>query len=303
MAASAKSEHDAKLREELDARVPEPLRTLQPLANYRTASRCSSICKNSSKEERVSFCEQCRLRVYDFSGMERPEAEELIFKMEGRRDVPLFKRFDGKFLTSDCPVGVRQKLISIAATAFGAATLTGLAALLLTQSPQAPAQTAATDVVVKMGSPHPSVHIATTPTPGAKPGVSSKSTSTLNNPYSNVVSLDAIKEYQKAHAAPSAVELSQQEQAPTSPQPIEGPGATSQPNMQANEQATPTQAGAPATAPPSSTQGAPASSIDRPVQQSSGGAMVAPSDPNSIQQPTPTNENHQRESPYVKNYR
>lgn len=309
MAASAKSEHDAKLREELETRVPEPSRTLQPLANYRTAARCSSVCKNTTKEDRVNFCEQCRLRVYDFSEMERPEAEELIFKMEGRRDVILFKRLDGKFLTSDCPIGVRKKLINIAATAFGAATMTGLAALLLTQAPQTPAQAAKADVVVNMGSPHRSLHIATTPIPGSKSGASSKSGSTLNDPYSNVVSLDAIKEYQKTHdlqAVPSAVEQPQPEQAPTNSQSTEGAGAIAQPNMQSSGQGTPVQAGEPATAPPSSTQSAPAKSIDRPIQQSPGGAILPPSDqqaPNSSQQPMPTSGSQHDESPYVKNYR
>lgn len=109
MATSAKEERETKLREELESRPVQPFKQFQAIESYRKASPCSSICKAGEKLERVTSCERCNLRVYDFKEMEQPEAEELVFKMEGRRNVLLYKRRDGKFLTEDCPVGLKDR--------------------------------------------------------------------------------------------------------------------------------------------------------------------------------------------------
>lgn len=119
MASSKKAEQDAKLKEELEARPVAPFKSIKAI-KYRNASPCSSVCKLAEMPEKITSCDRCRIRVYDFSGMEQPEAEELVFKMEGISNVPFFRRRDGKFLTQDCPVSLQNRQIrAIVATVSG----------------------------------------------------------------------------------------------------------------------------------------------------------------------------------------
>lgn len=61
----------------------------------------------SFEGERVRFCSQCNLNVYNLSGMTRGEAEALINRTEGRLCVRFYRRSDGTVLTQNCPVGLR----------------------------------------------------------------------------------------------------------------------------------------------------------------------------------------------------
>jgi hypothetical protein len=58
--------------------------------------------------ERVRFCSQCNLNVYNLSDMTRNEANALLARTEGRLCVRLYRRADGTVLTENCPVGLRK---------------------------------------------------------------------------------------------------------------------------------------------------------------------------------------------------
>jgi 5-hydroxyisourate hydrolase-like protein (transthyretin family) len=58
-------------------------------------------------DNRVRFCDHCRLSVYNISELSRSEAEKLLTSSEGRLCTRLFRRADGTILTKDCPVGLR----------------------------------------------------------------------------------------------------------------------------------------------------------------------------------------------------
>jgi hypothetical protein len=58
-------------------------------------------------DERVRFCGQCELNVYNLSAMTKAQAENLIVRTEGRLCVRFCRRRDGSILTQDCPVGLR----------------------------------------------------------------------------------------------------------------------------------------------------------------------------------------------------
>ena len=58
-------------------------------------------------DERVRFCGQCELNVYNLSAMTKAQAENLIVRTEGRLCVRFYRRPDGSILTQDCPVGLR----------------------------------------------------------------------------------------------------------------------------------------------------------------------------------------------------
>ncbi|MBI1763090.1 MAG: hypothetical protein HYR56_16810 [Acidobacteria bacterium] len=61
----------------------------------------------SFEGERVRFCSQCKLNVYNLSGMTRTEASALLARTEGRLCVRFYRRADGTVLTQNCPVGLR----------------------------------------------------------------------------------------------------------------------------------------------------------------------------------------------------
>jgi hypothetical protein len=76
-----------------------------PLNNIRIASPCSANWDEMYGNERMRFCGQCKLNVYNLSGMTREEAENLLANAEGRLCVRFYRRVDGTVITENCPVG------------------------------------------------------------------------------------------------------------------------------------------------------------------------------------------------------
>jgi hypothetical protein len=94
------------------------------------ASPCPASWDGMKGDERMRFCSQCSLHVYNLSDMSREEAEHFVSKAEGRTCVRFFRREDGTVLTRDCPVGlhaVRRRLVRAVAALAGmlAALVTG----------------------------------------------------------------------------------------------------------------------------------------------------------------------------------
>ena len=90
-----------------------------PLNNLKIASPCSADWNEMYGNERKRFCGDCKLNVYNLSGMTSYDAENLLRNSEGRLCVRYFKRSDGSVIMADCPVGwakVRQRL-SVCTTA------------------------------------------------------------------------------------------------------------------------------------------------------------------------------------------
>lgn len=91
-----------------------------PLSNIKIASPCSQEWNEMIGTERKRFCGECKLNVYNLSGMSQTEAESLLLNSEGRLCVRFYRRADGSVLTKDCPVGwqaIKQR-VSKTATAF-----------------------------------------------------------------------------------------------------------------------------------------------------------------------------------------
>lgn len=104
------------------------------LDNVRTATPCAKSWDEMTGDDRVRFCDQCQLNVYNISAMKQREAEEILTNATGRVCGMYFRRADGTIITRDCPVGLRalrRKVSRVAATAFSAvfSLLTGNAAL------------------------------------------------------------------------------------------------------------------------------------------------------------------------------
>jgi hypothetical protein len=78
-----------------------------PLANVSVAAPCPADWDSMIGGDRVRFCSQCQLNVYNLSTMSKFEAEFLIARTAGRLCVRFYRRKDGSILTDNCPVGLR----------------------------------------------------------------------------------------------------------------------------------------------------------------------------------------------------
>jgi hypothetical protein len=123
---------------------PPEMKALTPIENYKMAAGCSASWDEMVGAGRVRFCKLCNNQVYDLSKLDKCEAEDLIFQREGKREVRLYMRKDGKFLTSNCPVGFARIQNMIVVVSIGAVVIVGLVCLLVF-SP-APKQSAAVPV-------------------------------------------------------------------------------------------------------------------------------------------------------------
>src|SRR5215510_7741491 len=97
----------------LDIQSP---RRIPPLGKIRIAAPCKAEWRWMYGNDRVRFCGQCNLNVYNLSAMTREEAEDFIRRVEGRLCVRFYRRSDGTILTKNCPVGlqrIKEKLLRI----------------------------------------------------------------------------------------------------------------------------------------------------------------------------------------------
>jgi len=78
-----------------------------PLDHVRIAAPCKADWEQMVGTDRVRFCGQCNLNVYNLSSMTKHDAESFITRNEGRLCVRFYRRADGSILTENCPVGLR----------------------------------------------------------------------------------------------------------------------------------------------------------------------------------------------------
>jgi TonB family protein len=87
---------------DIDVRGDSP-----PLGTIKIAVPCKAEWKWMYGDERVRFCGQCSLNVFNLSAMTTEEAEDLIRRADGRLCVRFYRRNDGTILTRNCPVGLQ----------------------------------------------------------------------------------------------------------------------------------------------------------------------------------------------------
>ena len=73
------------------------------LDHVRIAAPCKADWNQMIGDDRVRFCGQCSLNVYNLSSMTKSDAESLIARNEGRLCVKFYRRLDGSIITKDCP--------------------------------------------------------------------------------------------------------------------------------------------------------------------------------------------------------
>lgn len=121
-------------------RANEPTPELKAVEAKKTASPCAWTWDGQGGSKgRVRACERCQTQVYDFTGMDMGEAEALVFKQESKRKFALYKRVDGKFMTTDCPVQVQRKRNLMLLCVVGALVMISAVALMILMPPPPPA--------------------------------------------------------------------------------------------------------------------------------------------------------------------
>lgn len=136
---------EAKTLKEIEEKEKElasqPLKEIIPIDKYEKASPCQWAWEDDGYYDHFRYCGMCKQIVYNFDGMDKPEAMAIIFQRENRKDAPLFKRADGKFMTSDCPVALKKKrFLTLTAVTVGTIfTFLLLLGLLIPKEDPAPA--------------------------------------------------------------------------------------------------------------------------------------------------------------------
>jgi hypothetical protein len=177
---------DSKVREEarvaaiLEEKAKEPPKPPPDKVRAdKTASICPFVWDETDSKEKYRYCSKCQTPIYNFDGMERPEAEALIFNRENRNKFTLYGRKDGKFMTVDCPVQARRNKNLILSLVAGLALLLGAAALvMLIPPPPQPSETSPAATSDSPGSNASTDSGSGTPTKDANGMITFSSTST-----------------------------------------------------------------------------------------------------------------------------
>jgi hypothetical protein len=72
------------------------------------AAPCDVDWDSMTGDDRIRFCGQCKLNVYNVASMSAKETARLIRETEGRLCMKLYRRRDGTILTDNCPVGLKR---------------------------------------------------------------------------------------------------------------------------------------------------------------------------------------------------
>ncbi|MHC5023598.1 MAG: MalT transcriptional regulator family protein [Planctomycetota bacterium] len=81
-------------------------RSVSLVQQIEIASPCSARWEDMAGDERVRFCGDCRMNVYNINEMSDDDVARLVERTEGRLCARIFRRADGTILTKDCPVGL-----------------------------------------------------------------------------------------------------------------------------------------------------------------------------------------------------
>ncbi len=95
------------------------------LESISVSAPCKADWNKMLGNDQVRFCQECKLNVYNLSGMSREQAEDVVRAKEGNLCVRFYRRSDGTVLTQNCPVGIKaiKQKVARTATAIISATI------------------------------------------------------------------------------------------------------------------------------------------------------------------------------------
>jgi hypothetical protein len=78
---------------------------MSPLDGLQIATPCPMKFSDMKGDDRVRFCAQCKLHVYNLTAMTEADAVKLVTNREQRICVSFLRRADGTVITRDCKGG------------------------------------------------------------------------------------------------------------------------------------------------------------------------------------------------------
>ncbi|MBS1952614.1 MAG: hypothetical protein JST89_00365 [Cyanobacteria bacterium SZAS-4] len=113
---------EQKAAEEAIERAKNPVEIVAPIVADRKVGNCQwSWADPYYGKERYRACAVCQAGVYDFTGLDREQAESIVFKRENSKKPKFYARNDGKFMIRECPKVAARKMqvLSLSALALG----------------------------------------------------------------------------------------------------------------------------------------------------------------------------------------
>jgi hypothetical protein len=115
-----------------------------PIKNFKNSASCGSSWENMSGTDCIRLCDKCQLFVYDFKDKEKSEVDATVFRREGKENASFWKRIDGTFMTTNCPIGAKKRIRTLSVLVLASALpIFGIIGLCLFSAPSAvPSKTA-----------------------------------------------------------------------------------------------------------------------------------------------------------------
>jgi hypothetical protein len=119
-------------------------RSTIPLEVIQIATPCHASWDEMRGNDRVRFCDECKLHVYNISAMSREAASELVAQREGRLCVQMYRRADGTVITDDCGAirKAARRSLQFAGTAASVVLCAAISPLFLLASDRTPTRNA-----------------------------------------------------------------------------------------------------------------------------------------------------------------
>lgn len=117
------------IKELVESRAAEPV--IEPIYGDKQATPCVWKWDETDTKGRVRHCGSCKKVIYNFDGMKLEEAQSLVFKHENLEKFQLYKRDDGKFMTSDCSIASKRRRHMVLVVAASILSITFAVALFM----------------------------------------------------------------------------------------------------------------------------------------------------------------------------
>lgn len=128
----------ARLEQEIAKRQAMPQKIIEPIKAQRQVKTCPFSWTDDSSQDRFKYCSKCQRTIYNFEGIEIADAEKLIFTRENLKKFKLYKRPDGKFMTSNCPEANKRTQQIVGVVAICVAIIACIAGAIIMLPPMPP---------------------------------------------------------------------------------------------------------------------------------------------------------------------
>jgi hypothetical protein len=142
-----------RLQQEILSKQAEPPAAIEPIEAQKTVKSCPFSWEEESTKVRFKHCGNCQKAIYHFDGLEQEQVDALVLKRENREKFVLYKRPDGKYMTSDCPLAQKKRTQVVTLVAVVCAcVIASIAAFVIVGPPSIPTASSTSGTPVTSGA-------------------------------------------------------------------------------------------------------------------------------------------------------